>query len=476
MKNPKPATHLCSYKDMGDPSKEKVGWLGGRFSAVAGDSSSTGNDKLCAAARNALMRCSTSGDRNGYAAGMPHWDIRGLIDSEKAPLDFPSVEAYKMNRVDLRQKFITSLMNPQEQQGIEALVEPFYNPVWTPQFTQREPNLNYAPAHMCPCIKPFFAENNDKACKAIRLYDGTGLAGQMCNARVVGWGELPATYKQTYICCDKWTTLFSGLVKLKYCNKGDGSEPTMTVSAKIKMSPMKDFINVVYHPPVDAFLGSCNTYVKVLTLGLKYAGPEFRLELKRAAIGQLEDWSFKMQRAATLARYNLYHHNMKEAAHKIRNREMQWELLRADKEEEWRSHYFDQDEEYKTWVTNCCKSPICKIIGFLLPIKVYGMLSTLCLHMITTPMRVAARQKYTKKYGMFKEPPPYNIMTLLAPVMKFLPGGRRLLEKQSDESTDAEHRRSPLGDSSSANRIDFQKLWSHQYAKVLQSSVSDDEQ
>lgn len=331
-----------------------------------------------------------------------------------------------MARLDQEQKFLLWIfpnpftVNNKDQQGVETPTEPFYNPVWHPMFNQREGNLNYAPAQMCPCVKPYFVTNNAQGCKAIRLYVGNGLAGQMCNARVVGMGELPAEYKQTYICCDKWTELFNGLVRIKYCKADDASDPVVTVSVKVKMQPLKGVISLVFHPPVEAFFGTCNTYVKILSIGLKYGGKAFRVELKRAARAQLEDWSFKLKKAADLARLKMYQKGEQEVKYKMRNRQMQWNLMRADREEEWRGEWSDQDDEYNTWVNACCyTSGICQIVGFILPIKFYGMMSTMCMNIITAPMRGKARELYLKKYGLWPAvSPKYGLMNLVGPIMK----------------------------------------------------------
>jgi len=421
MAYPNAATHLCSANDMGSATGETLGPFGGQFSGVPFanlKSSSAGNDRLCNNARAALMRCSTGGNMWGHIPGAKFWDARGPGSSDKNPLDYTSMEAAKMLRIEEEQTFflhlIGPLMNVRDSIGIEPSLEPTYFPNWNPQYFQREENLNYAPAHLCKCVKPFYVPNNAQGCKAIRLYNGRGLAGQMCNSRVVDYGEIQATSQKVYICCDKWISLFQGLVKMKYCNKGDGSEPVMTVSITIRMAPMSGLIPFLFHPPVESFYGSCVTYVKVLALGLKYGGPVFALELKRAAREQIVVWSNMQKHAADQARRTIYGKNENEVKEKVKNREMQWQLMKADREEGWREEYQHQDEEYKTWAANCCTtSGICRIIGMLLPVKFYGMMSTMCIHALTGKFRQGARTAYLKKYGLYKQPAQMGVVKFI---------------------------------------------------------------
>jgi len=176
------------------------------------------------------------------------------------------------------------------------------------------------------------------------------------------------------------------------------------VQFRVRLSPLKGMIPVTFYPPARALMGSCNSYVKMLALGLKYSGQAFRLELKRAAREQIEDWTKKQARAADFVRKVLFRKNEKEVKAKVKNRQIQWLLMRADQENSWREEAADSDEEFQTWVEACCfTSVICLILSLILQIKFFGGQAPMCLNPIVAVGRARARTKWAKKYGLYKE-------------------------------------------------------------------------
>jgi len=374
-----------------------------------------GTDVLCNMARSAIMRCSSGGTRGGYIPGRKHafYDNShtGKIEGQEYPvhpLDYTSAESLRMLRVEAAQAFITNILpvigKHKDSIGIEPMVEPLYNPVWRPYYKQRTANENYTPRHLCQCVKPYFIQNDAKGCKPIRVYDGYTLAGQKCNARVVDYAEIPATYKKEYLCCDTWKTFWEGLMRIKYCDPGDGSEPKVTVQMRVRLVPMKGMIPVTFYPPARALMGSCNSYVKMLSLGLKYGGTPFRLELKRASKAQLEDWTAKGADAAIEARIEIFQENEKEVKHKMTNRQTQWLLAKAAREQQWRENWGINEAEYNTWTNDCCwSSLVCMIMGMILQVEFFGGKGTQCLLLDQVPSRERARQAFVRRYGLSRE-------------------------------------------------------------------------
>lgn len=376
-----PVTRTCTYAQMSEP----------------------GTDPDCLAARDAIMWCSTGGTFQAYIPGVP-FEMEELPHNDHHPLDYTSQEVLRQLRIETQQTALFNLLNKfQDSVQVNAMVEPFYNPNPKPYTHQRTDNNNYRPRHICQCVKPFYIPNNARKCVPIRVYNGYTLAGQKCNARVVDWAESPAEYEKEYICCGEFTEFFEGLVKIKYCNKGDGREPYVTVIFKVKLSPMKIIIPVTFHPPVTALMGACNSYVRMLALGLKYSGPAFRLELKRASKEQLLDWTKKQQKAADFVRKFLFRKNEKEVKAKVKNRQIQWLLLRASRDEKWQEGAGASDDEYNTWVNDCCfTSVICLVLSLILQVKFFGGKAPMCLNPLVAANRARTRAAWAKKYGLWK--------------------------------------------------------------------------
>lgn len=286
-----------------------------------------------------------------------------------------------------------------------------YNPIWHPYFHQRKINRNYAPRHLCECTKPYFVPNNGARCKLVRIYNAYSLAGQKCNARVVDHAENPARYQKKYICCKKGTAFFEGLAHITYCDKGDGSEPKVSVTMMVRLVPLKGVVAVTFHPPVTALMGACNSYVRMLAMGLKYGGIVFRQELKKAAKAQLDDWTLKAEQAAETARTIVYQDNEKEVKNKMTNRQLQWLLLKHDREANWIERWGAEDEEFAAWMLNCCTtSLVCAIMGLVTEAEFFGGKDTFCLPMKQTPYRQKARQRFVRHYGLSKQATVFDVV------------------------------------------------------------------
>jgi len=384
-----------------------------------------GTDSLCNMARAAIMRCSSGGNRGAYIKSVKHIDYENT-HNDKHPLDYTSQEAMRMLRVDAQQSFMVNILpifgSWRDSVGLEPLVEPLYNPLWHPYYKQRQENENFKPRHLCQCVKPYYIENDSNACKPIRVYDGYTLAGQKCNARVVDYAEIPATYKHEYLCCDKWKEFWQGLMRIKYCDAGDGSEPKVTVQIRVRLVPMKGMIPVTFYPPARALMGSCNSYVKMLALGLKYGGIPFRLELKRAAKAQLEDWTLKARVAAQHAKIALYQNNEKEVKNKMKNRQIQWIMAKSHREEQWRGRWNLNDEEYSVWMNDCCfTSAICFVMTMFLELEFFGGKESQCNTIDLAPSRNKARKAFVDRYGLSRKPYVKGWATMLGAM---LPGVR----------------------------------------------------
>lgn len=373
-----------------------------------------GTDVLCNAARSALMRCSSGGNRGAFipfGSYMEQWHSDHL---NKSPLDFSSQEAIrdlKTVSVNTRAENLAPMVGKwHESTHIGPFVEPLYNPMWRPHFTEHVWNDNFKPRHLCVCTKPYYIENNAAGCKPIRVYDGYNLAGQKCNAHVVDYGEVPAKYTKEYLCPNSWTEFYEGLARIKYDDKGDGSEPKVTVQMRVRMVPLKGFVPVTFYPPARALMGTCNSYVRMLSLGLKYGGMVFRQELKRAAEAQLEDWTEKAHDAAVEARVEIFRNNREEVKNKMRNRQIQWQLYRADREDKWAESWSTQDDEYTLWHTNWCYTSLITLaLGMLFHDEYYGGRSPYCL-LFLKKKQENAKRAFVMRYGMATLPPKVSLL------------------------------------------------------------------
>jgi len=453
--------HTCSLSDMGqgyNAGKKDFLLYGGQRGKPG---SLDGNDLFCNNARSAIMRCSTGGNRGGYIPiprevkgasiltrkGMKYkgtnllpnpvnamlatlavgsdgvtyghrWMAKHQYLTSKLnihPLDWTSAEAFMGLRADAEMGHVHELLhyNVQDRSGIGPMVEPFYNPIWHPYFNQRAKNTNYAPRHLCECVKPFYTSKAPapNGCQAIRIYDGYTLAGQKCNARVIDNAEIPATYKDDHICCDKWHNFFQGLMRVKFCSQGPGRDPEVTVQARIRLLPLKGTIDVNFNPPYTALLGSCNSYVRMLSLGLRYGGIAFATELKNAAKAQLVDWTEKAKEAAEEARVTVYRNNEKEVKDKMKNRHMQWMLMKQYREERLMNRWNAIDDEWALWQVDCCKtSLVCVVMGMMMSVEYYGGKDSMCWTQFSwVSQRHEARQRFVNRYGLSRQADVWSI-------------------------------------------------------------------
>jgi len=365
-----------------------------------------GTDVLCNMARSALMRCSTGGNRGAQAPYLvKHQHHNDMLNNN--PLDYASIEAQRMLNAEGK---LNEAMNvfpgfgTQDASGAGPIPDQTYNPIWHPYYRQRKLNENYAPRHLCQCTKPYFKPNNGGGCKAVRVYNGYNLAGQKCNANVVDHAENPATFKNQFICCKKASSFFEGLAKIKYCDTGDGSEPNVAVTMMVRLVPLKGSIPVTFHPPARSLMGVCNSYVRMLAMGMKYGGIVFRQELKKAAAAQLADWTLKAEMAAKEARRIVIKDNEKEVKNKMTNRQLQWMLLKNDREANWMDRWATQDNEYALWMKNVCtKSLVTIIMGLVMEAQFFGGKDTFCFPFKQTPYRQEARERYVRHYGLAKQ-------------------------------------------------------------------------
>lgn len=406
-----------------------------------------GTDVLCNNARSALMRCSSGGNRGAFIP----WGLKGeqwhSDHLNTSPLDFSSQEAIrdlKSIAATTRTENLAPLIGKwKDPTTIGPFVEPLYNPIWRPHFEEHVWNDNFKPRHLCVCTKPFYIENNAAGCKPIRVYDGYNLAGQKCNAHVVDYGEMPAKYTKEYLCCNKWTEFFEGLARIQYCDKGDGSEPKVTVQMRVRMVPLKGFVPVTFYPPARALMGTCNSYVRMLSLGLKYGGMVFRQELKRAAEAQLEDWTEKAHDAAIEARVEIFRNNREEVKNKMRNRQIQWQMYRADRDDLWHEAWSEQDDEYTLWHTDWCYTSLITLgLGMLFQDEYYGGRSSYCL-LFLQKKKENAKRAFVMRYGMATLPPKTSLMSRVKKLGNKIAAGAKAAVGGLPSASPMDRRRTP---------------------------------
>merc|ERR1711918_163661 len=89
----------------------------------------------------------------------------------------------------------------------------------------------------------------------------------------------------------------------------------------------------------------------------------------------------------------------------MRNRQMQWLLARAAREDQWRNRWNINDEEYNVWVNDCCwSSLVCMIMGMIMQIEYFGGKSAQCMLWDSANTRKEARMAFLKRYGLSRNP------------------------------------------------------------------------
>ena len=156
--------------------------------------------------------------------------------------------------------------------------------------------------------------------------------------------------KDFTICC-KWYPILNANVHIKYC---DGE-----VQLRVKLHLPGNTAGAwrEFSPPNHALMGSCNNLVRILALGFKYGGADFKRELRYQAK--------KMAAHVKKEKYDIYkkshqhvkQENVKEVNKKVHLMDSRWKEVMAARDAQWTEGLTYRQQAWKSLAFKFCLIP-----------------------------------------------------------------------------------------------------------------------